>query len=94
MSEIIGTVFSVTRCTSTTSNDVGDFNTFDEAKAQMVKHFQSNAKRGNISYTISENQLENCNGAIFRLFTVNLSGNGKRAIYKKYSRSELETMNA
>jgi hypothetical protein len=53
------TVYSVDRYTSSTSHHVGDFDTLEAARLAMVRHYQVNPKRGNLRYSITEEEIGN-----------------------------------
>jgi len=53
MEKVIGTVYAVSKVQAKGSTKVGDYESLELAKAAMLKHFQTNAKRGTISYHIT-----------------------------------------
>jgi len=91
MGKSLGYVFNVRRSTATVKNvHIGDFKTLEEAEAAMKKHYTETPKRGKFYYVISEDELEDIGGVIFRKFCLVLSGDGKRNYYKKYTAEELK----
>ena len=88
MGKSLGYVFNVRRDTSTTHAKIGDFKTLEEAKSAMLAHYNSNPKRGNISYRISEDELVETEGIVYRKTSIDLCGSGP--YYKKFSAKELE----
>lgn len=92
MGQIIGKVFNVQRVHKTAKNvTVGDFDTLEQAKAAMLDHYKTNAKRGNFFYRISEEELEDIGGTVMRRFTISLAGEDG-PYYKKFSMDELKEM--
>lgn len=85
----IGTVYNVARVPKTSSSiNVGDFETLQQAEDAMCHHFNTTPKRGSFYYRISQDDIENVGGVIMRSFTVRLS-NGAGSYYKKYSPAEI-----
>jgi len=78
-------VYTVTRRTKTKAVVVGSYDTEAEAKTAMVEHFSSTPKRGNLSYSIAEEELHEIGGVMFRSYT---SGRP----YSRYTREMLEAM--
>lgn len=92
MSTKLGTVYNVTRSMATKSQNVGDYQTVEEAIAAMIEHYKNTSKRGNILYRISQDTLEEIGGIVMRYFTVSVSGKGEQPYYKKYNRAELDNI--
>jgi len=92
MSTKLGTVYNVTRSTATKSQNVGDYQTIEEATAAMIEHYKNTPKRGNISYQVGQDTLEEIGGVVMRYFTINISGKGEQSYYKKYNRVELDNL--
>jgi hypothetical protein len=79
------TVFNVSRTTKTGKPvKVGDFDTVDEAKVAMLKHYKATPKRGKFQYRICEEELEEINGVMFRKTCLVISGDS-RPFYKCYT---------
>lgn len=92
MNKLTGNVFNVyKRFVTAKSVEVGDFETKEEAINAMIEHYKSNAKRGNFAYVISQCELEEINGVIFRKTTISLCGTDKK-FYHSYTKEELATM--
>lgn len=90
MEELLGNVFNVSKRFATAKSvEVGDFKTKDEAINAMIEHYRTNAKRGNFSYVISECELEEIGGVVYRKLTLSLCGTDKQ-FYHRYSKNELE----
>ena len=93
MGKSLGYVFNVSRRTATgKSANVGDFKTLEEAETAMKKHYMATPKRGQFYYVISEEELEEIGGTVFRKFCLVLSGDGHRSYYKKYTAEELKAI--
>jgi hypothetical protein len=93
MGKSLGYVFNVRRSTATgKSQNIGDYKTLEEAEAAMKKHYTETPKRGKFHYVISEDELEDVGGVIFRKFCLVLSGDGHRSYYKKYTAEELKAI--
>jgi len=88
----LGTVYNVTRSTATKNQNIGDYQTIEEATAAMIEHYKNTPKRGNISYRVSQETLEDIGGVVMRYFTMCLSGKGEQSYYKKYGRPELDNL--
>lgn len=85
-------VFHVTRATKTgKSVDVGDFDTVEKAHAAMLKHYKETPKRGNFYYRISEEELEEINGVVYRKFCMVLCGGGS-PYNKRFTRDDLKKL--
>lgn len=92
MEQLLGNVFNVyKRFATAKSIEVGDFKTKEEAIEAMINHYKTNAKRGNFAYVISQCELEEMSGFVFRKTTLSLCGTDKH-FYHKYSKDELLTM--
>lgn len=81
----MATVYTVRKHLKTKSVNVGSFDTMDEARAAMIKHFNSTPKRGSFHYFIHEEELRDAGGYILR--STDLS----KPCYR-YSREMLEAM--
>ena len=90
MKTSIGTVYNVRSKNATKSPSVGDYNTLNEAKAAMLKHYTVTPKRGKFEYIINEEKLYDIDGIKMRMFEISLSGGG--TFYKCYTRSELDAI--
>lgn len=91
MGKSLGYVFNVSRRTATgKSANVGDFKALEEAEAAMKKHYTETPKRSKFYYVISEEELEDIGGVIFRKFCMALYGDGHRNYYKKYTAEALK----
>ena len=92
MAEILRTVFNVRRVPKTArATTVGDFETLEQAERAMLDHYKSQPKRGRFDYRISEDELENIGGTVFRRHTISL-GLGAGPYYKRYEQDELKSM--
>lgn len=85
-------VFHVTRSTKTGKTvNVGDFDTVEQAHEAMLKHYKETPKRGQFFYRISEEELKEINGVMFRSFCMVIT-NGNRPYNKRFDSTELKTM--
>lgn len=92
MGVLLGDVFNVCkRFTTAKTVQIGDFKTKEEAISAMLEHYRTNAKRGNFSYVVSQCELEEIDGTVFRRTTLSLCGADNR-FYKKYGKEELAKM--
>lgn len=85
-------VFHVTRSTKTGRTvNVGDFDTVEQAHAAMLEHYKGMQKRGKFWYRISEEELEEINGIMYRKLCMVISE--KNGPYnKKFTGEELKTL--
>jgi len=85
-------VFHVTRSTKTGKMvNVGDFDTVEQAHEAMLKHYKETPKRGQFYYRISEEELKEIDGVVFRNFCLVLSG-GNKPYNKRFDSVELKTL--
>ncbi len=86
------TAFCVSRSTKTgkTAN-VGDFGTLEQAQEAMLEHYRKTPKRGRFWYNISEEELEEIDGVVFRKFCMVLFG-GNKPYYKRFMADELKSL--
>ena len=77
-------VFHVTRSTKTGKTvNIGDFDTVEQAHEAMLKHYKETPKRGQFFYRISEEELKEINGVMFRSFCMVIA-NGNRPYNKRF----------
>ncbi len=85
-------VFHVTRSTKTGKTvDIGDFDTVEQAHEAMLKHYRETPKRGQFYYRISEEELKEIDGVVFRSFCLVIAG-GNRPYNKRFDSAELKAM--
>lgn len=85
-------VFHVVRSTKTGKTvNVGDFDTVEQAHEAMLKHYKETPKRGQFCYRISEEELEEIDGVMFRSFCLVLSG-GNKPYNKRFDSAELKML--
>lgn len=85
-------VFHVCRSTNTGKTvDVGDFDTVEQAQEAMLKHYKETPKRGKFWYSISEEELKEINGVVFREFGMVLFGDNK-PYFKRFMADELKSL--
>lgn len=85
-------VFHVTRSTKTGKTvNVGDFDTVTQAQEAMLEHYNKTPKRGKFWYIISEEELEEIGGVVFRKFCTVLSG-GDKPYFKRFMSDELKAL--
>lgn len=85
-------VFHVTRSTKTGKTvNIGDFDTVEQAHEAMLKHYKETPKRGQFYYRISEEELKEIDGVVFRSFCLVLAGGG-RPYNKRFDSAELKTL--
>ena len=85
-------VFHVARSTKTGKTmNVGDFDTVELAHEAMLKHYKETPKRGQFYYRISEEELKEINGVVFRSFCLVLAG-GNKPYNKRFDSAELKAM--
>lgn len=66
---------------------VGDFDTLEEAREAMLKHYRSTPKRGQFWYVISEDNLREVGGVLFRETCY-----GDGSYHKTFTANELKTV--
>lgn len=85
-------VFHVARSTKTGRTvDIGDFDTVEQAHEAMLNHYKETPKRGQFYYRISEEELEEIGGVMFRRFCLVIAG-GNKPYNKRFASAELKTM--
>lgn len=85
-------VFHVSRATKTSKAvNVGDFDTVSQAQDAMLEHYKKTPKRGKSWYNISEEELKEINGVVFREFCTVLS-DGNNPYFKRFTADELKAM--
>ncbi len=85
-------VFHVFRSTKTGKTvNVGDFDTVEQAREAMMEHYKKTPKHGKFWYSISEEELKEINGVVFREFCMVLSG-GDKPYFKRFTADELKVL--
>jgi len=85
-------IFHVCRSTKSGKTvDVGDFETVKQAREAMLKHYRETPKRGKFWYSISEEELREISGVVFRSFSMVFSDGG-RPYFKRFTADELRSM--
>ena len=94
MEKILGNVYNVRKGFSTAKSiQVGEYKTADEAINAMLEHYKTNPKRGNFTYTISDSELREIGGIVYRTSILSLCEADKQ-FYHKYNKIELDAMTA
>lgn len=85
-------VFHVTRSTKTgKSVNIGDFDTVEQALDAMLKHYREAPKRGKFWYRISEEELKEIGGVMYRQFCLVIAG-GNRPYNRKFDGKDLKEL--
>lgn len=85
-------VFHVTRSTKTgKSVDVGDFDTVEQAQKAMLKHYRETPKRGQFCYRITEEELKEIGGVVYRQFCLVIAG-GNRPYNRRFDGKEMKEL--
>lgn len=86
------TVFHVSRSTKTgKTTNVGDFDTVEQAREAMLEHYRKTPKRGQFWYTITQEDLDEIRGIVFRTLCLALSGEDK-PYYGRFMADELKSL--
>jgi hypothetical protein len=83
-------VYQVTKCNKTKYVSVGDFETLQQAEAEMIKHYKNNSKRGSFYYSINTMEVMHVSGLTAYSFTF---GDPNR-YSKRYSPAAIENLKA
>lgn len=85
-------VFHVARSTKTGKTvDVGDFDTVEQAHVAMLEHYKGTPKRGKFWYRITEEELMELGGVMYRRFCI-VTSKKNRPYIKKFTAEDLKAL--
>ena len=91
MKTFIGYRYNVRKHLKTKTINVGNCENLLDAENMMIAHYNDNSKRGNVYYSIMQEQMNDYDGVVMcsHSFTI---GTGIGDYYKRYTISEIKTM--